>query len=160
MYSLSLTVHSFLRWLVLIAVVVTLVRAVMGLMRQRPWDASDTRAARLFTISLDVQVFLGLIIYVGLSPFTTEAWGDMRNAMRDASLRFITVEHPFGMLIAVVLAHVGAGRIRKTTDLLRRHRVALIFFGLSLLVMLISIPWPGMPAGRPLLRGVTDTTGF
>jgi hypothetical protein len=40
----------------------------------------------------------------------------------------------------------------RRADSLRRHKVAAIFFGLALVVMLASIPWPGTPAGRPLLR--------
>jgi hypothetical protein len=28
-----------------------------------------------------------------------------------------------------------------------------IFFSLAMVVILLSIPWPGMPGGRPLLRG-------
>ena len=58
----------------------------------------------------------------------------------------------FGMVIALVLAHLGRVRARRT-DSLRRHRgVAAIFFTLALVVILASIPWPGTPAGRPLFR--------
>jgi hypothetical protein len=156
MYTLSLTIHSWLRWLVLAAALVVIVRAIAGLVRQRPWSSADGTAARVFVASLDVQVLIGLLIYAALSPFTLEAWGDMRATMRNAPLRFIAIEHPVGMLVAVVLAHIGAGRLRRATDLVRRHRSALIFFGLALLVLLISIPWPGTPAGRPLLRGITE----
>jgi membrane-associated PAP2 superfamily phosphatase len=156
MYSLALTAHSYLRWLVLAAALVAVIRAVIGLARRRPWAAADATAARVFVTSLDVQLLVGLILYVALSPFTTVAWSDPGAAMRDAPLRFMMIEHPFGMLIALVLAHIGAGRVRRTQDLVRRHKTALIFFGLALAVTLISTPWPGMPAGRPLLRGVTD----
>jgi hypothetical protein len=72
--------------------------------------------------------------------------------MKVSALRFWVVEHLVGMLIAVALAHVGAVKIRKATGDARRHRVALIFFSLSLLAIFASIPWPGMPAGRPLFR--------
>lgn len=156
MYSLALTAHSYLRWLVLAAALVALIRAVIGLARRRPWTAADATAARVFVASLDVQLLVGLILYVALSPFTMVAWSDPGAAMREAPLRFMMIEHPFGMLIALVLAHIGAGRVRRTQDLVRRHRTALIFFGLALAVTLISTPWPGMPAGRPLLRGITD----
>jgi hypothetical protein len=71
--------------------------------------------------------------------------------MKNSGLRFWAVEHVFGMLIGVALAHIGRVRARKT-DSLRRHKVAAIFFGLALAVILASIPWPGTPNGRPLLR--------
>ena len=56
-----------------------------------------------------------------------------------------------GMLIGTALAHVGRGRVRKAPDD-RKGRTAAIFYGLALLAILASIPWPGLPAGRPLFR--------
>ena len=56
------------------------------------------------------------------------------------------------MIIGVALVHIGRVKIRKTTDASRKHRFAMIFFGVALVVIIISIPWPGMPVARPLLR--------
>jgi hypothetical protein len=156
MYTALLTVHSYLRWLILIAALLVIARAVAGIMSKRPWARADDVAATMFVHSLSLQMVIGLIIYVFLSPFTGPAFADFGATMRDRALRFIMVEHQVGMFIAVALAHIGAGRIRKGTDLVQRHKTALAFFALSLIVMLLSIPWPGMPAGRPLLRGITD----
>jgi hypothetical protein len=55
------------------------------------------------------------------------------------------------MVIGLALVHIGRVRARKT-DSLRRHRVAAIFFGLALLLIFASTPWPGSVHGRPLLR--------
>jgi hypothetical protein len=35
-----------------------------------------------------------------------------------------------------------------------KHKTALIFFGLTLLVLLLSIPWPIGPGARSLFRGL------
>ena len=53
-----------------------------------------------------------------------------------------------------MLAHIGRARIRKASDSESRHKRALVFFGLSLLVMLLSIPWPIGPGARSLFRGL------
>ena len=87
------------------------------------------------------------------SPITRAAFQDFGAAMGSPILRFWAVEHSFGMVIAVALAHVGRVRVRKTTDPSRRQRLAAMFFGLALILIFATIPWPGMPAGRPLLRG-------
>jgi hypothetical protein len=56
------------------------------------------------------------------------------------------------MVVGIVLAHRGRSRVRATDDSLKKHRIAAIFFVLALIAILASIPWPGMPAGRPLVR--------
>lgn len=149
MYGIVLNVHSWLRWVVLIAMLWTILRAVLP--GPRAWTPADDRSLRLSVLSLDVQFLLGLLLYFVLSPFTREAMSDMGAAMRSSGLRFFAVEHVAGMLIAIALAHVGAVRIRKAVPE-RRHRLAAIFFVLALLAVLASIPWPGLPAGRPLFR--------
>ena len=149
MYGVLLNVHSWLRWVVIIAALWTIMRAVVP--GPRAWTHADDRSMRIFVGALDVQMLLGLILYFFLSPFTRQAMSDMGAAMKVAGLRFYAVEHLVGMVIALTLAHVGAARIRKAAPE-RRHRLAAIFFVLALLAVLISIPWPGLPAGRPLFR--------
>ena len=152
MYSAALVLHSLLRWIVLVSAVVALARALSGLRGHTQWTRADERASLWFTLSLDIQTVIGLILYVALSPFTRQAFQDFGGAMRTPSVRFWVMEHAAGMLIAVVLTHVGRVRMRKALDAASRHRQAAIFFGLALLLILLSIPWPGMPNGRPLFR--------
>lgn len=151
LYATVLALHSYLRWLVVLAGLMAFLRAVSGAVGRKSWTRADDRAGFWFTTALDAQFLLGLLLYAFLSPFTHEAFGDFGAAMKNSVLRFWAVEHILGMLIGLVLVHVGRVRARKT-DSLRRHKVAAIFFGLALAVMLASIPWPGLPAGRPLLR--------
>lgn len=146
-----LTLHSWLRWLVLLTGLVAFGRAAAGASGRKPWKPSDDRAGFWFVTALDAQFLLGLILYAFLSPITQAAFNDFGGVMKNPGLRFWAVEHVAGMLIAVSLAHVGRARTRKT-DSLRRHKVAAIFFGLALAAILASIPWPGMANARPLLR--------
>lgn len=157
MYSLVLLLHSYVRWLVLIAGILAVVRALGAMSSGRSWDSGDDGISRLFTGSLDLQMLMGLLLYAVLSPFTTEAFGDMGAAMRNPQLRFWVVEHLFGMVVAVALAHIGWARIKRSSaGGERRHRQALIFYGLAMLMILLTIPWPGLLNGRPLLRGILE----
>lgn len=152
MYVLTLYLHSYVRWLVLIAALVVLVRALRGWLGRRDWTAADDRAGQLFTVTMDVQVLLGLALYVGLSPLVAAALRTMATTMRDSALRFFAVEHIAAMVVALVLAHVGRARSRRAADALARHRRAAIWYGLSILLMLVSIPWPFYRYGRALFR--------
>ena len=152
MYVSVLLVHSWLRWVVIGLALLVLSHAISGLTGRRDWRPADDRAVRLFSIALDVQVLLGLLLYFLLSPITTEALRSFGAVMGNAPMRFWAVEHGFGMIIAIALAHIGKARVRKLHDPLRRHRTAAIFFGLALVALLVSSPWPGTPNARPLFR--------
>lgn len=148
MYPVVLSLHSWLRWVVLLTGLVVVIRAF----GRRPWTSIDDRVGAAFVGVLDLQLVLGLLLYAWLSPITSAAFADMGAAMKVSAMRFWLVEHVFGMVVAIALAHVGRARIRRAPDAARRHHLALVFFGLALLVILITIPWPGLPYARPLLR--------
>ncbi|MBA3232023.1 MAG: hypothetical protein H0T05_04325 [Acidobacteria bacterium] len=149
MYSTVLLLHSWLRWAVILAGLFALVRGMGGWSGVRAWTRVDERAGFWFVATLDLQVLIGLVLYFFLSPLTTGAFEDFGGAMRNSVLRFWAVEHTFGMIVGAALAHIGRVRSRRAPAA-RKHRTAAIFYGLALLAILVSIPWPGMPAGRAL----------
>jgi hypothetical protein len=55
------------------------------------------------------------------------------------------------MLVAIIVAHIGRVLVRRAPAAPQKHRRAAIWFGLSLLIILIAIPWPFLSYGRPLL---------
>jgi hypothetical protein len=151
MYLTTLTVHSLLRWLVIALALWAILRAYAGA-SGRPWSPADEAAGRWFTISLDVQFVVGLILYGLLSPITAQAFADMGGAMRSPVLRFWAVEHLVLVIAALAFAHIGRSRARKARTDAARHRQAAIFYTLALLAVLAAVPWPFMEHGRPLFR--------
>lgn len=154
MYSSALWLHSLLRWAVLLTGAIAWFRAIGGSTARRPWTSKDELWGLLFTISLDAQMLVGFALYFFISPITRAALQNFGAAMRIEPLRFFAVEHLTGMIIGIALAHVGRVKIRKAANDARRHRLATIYFGLALVAICASIPWPfpGLPVQRPLLR--------
>src|SRR6185436_1568520 len=113
LYAVVLTIHSWLRWGVLLAGLAAFVRSAIGASRRASWTPADDRAGFWFSMVLDLQFLLGLVLYIFLSPFTHAAFRDIGEAMRNSGLRFWAVEHAFGMIIGVALVHVGRVRARK-----------------------------------------------
>ena len=140
MYSATLLIHSWLRW----AVVLAGLSAVLSSSRRS--SAGASKAGMWFTILLDVQFLVGLSLYLFISPNTTAAMHQFGAAMHVPATRFFLVEHPFGMIAAIVIAHIGRARSK------RRRESAKGFYIVSLLILLASQPWPGLPYGRPLFR--------
>jgi hypothetical protein len=154
MYTALLFIHSWIRWLVILSGLAALGGAVGGLSSRRAWLPVDNARLAIFGTSLDVQLLLGLILYIFLSPVTHSGFADMGLTMRDPILRFFVIEHMVGMLVAVALTHVGRARVRKKSEASARHRTVLIFIGIAMVAILLSIPWPGSAGGRELFRGL------
>ena len=152
MYALMLIAHSLLRWIVLIQGVAATLRGCAGWLGGSPWRDADDRAGLLLVISLDLQLLVGLSLYLFLSPVTVEAFRDMALAMRTPALRYWTVEHITTMLLAAALVHVGRVRVRRANESPAKHRRAALFFALAVAAMVFATPWPMWPNGRPWLR--------
>jgi hypothetical protein len=146
MYTAVLTFHSWMRWFALVAGVGATLAALTGR------DSRTDRWGLLLMMALDIQMLIGLLLYLVLSPFTKEALQNFPAAMQNPQLRFWAVEHVSLMVAAVVLAHVGRVLARKARTPGAKRTRSLVCFGLATLAMLAATPWPGMANGRPLFR--------
>ena len=148
MYTLVLVLHSWLRWVALVAGV----GATSATLTDRTGTTRADWWGLVLMMALDVQMLLGLLLYLALSPFTIEAMRDFGAAMKDPALRFFAVEHVSLMFVAVILVHVGRVLARKAATPDARRLRLMLCFGLATLLMILAMPWPGMVSGRPLFR--------
>lgn len=141
MDQLVLSLHSIVRWAVVIVGVIAVVRAFIGWFGGRQWQQLDDRLGLGFTSVLDINLLLGLLLYFFFSPLTTNAFKDFGAAMGNSSVRFFLVEHSLVMIVAVVLAHIGRSRSKKASEDKSKFKQAAIFFGVAMLAVLAAIPW-------------------
>ena len=147
MYSFLLIVHSWLRYPVLLVLLLVVLRCATGLRRGREWDEVDDGLGYWLMRLWDLQFLLGLVLYF-LSPITHFAFANFGEAMGDRQLRVVTLEHPLLMLLATAALHAGWARARKSAPARARLLRWLIFVAAAALLAAIAIPWEG----RPLLR--------
>jgi hypothetical protein len=153
MHTFLLTLHNVTRWLVIIFALIAVIRAFSGWFTSKSWIGKDNRAGLIYTIVLDIQLLLGIVLYIYPGIYTRMMLADPGGAMGNTLVRYYAVEHITIMLIAVILAHVGRSVSKRAAEDLRKHRRAAIWFTLSLLAILAAIPWPFMAnIGRPWLR--------
>lgn len=152
-YPAVLFLHALTRWVVVLGGLWLLLAALSSTRRTSSADLSPVRLPwRVYMGGLHLQVLLGVLLLL-VSPVALAAWADMATAMQVRALRFFTVEHTTMMVLAVVVAQLGAIRARKALDASRAARVTLVFGGVSLLLILAATPWPFMGAiARPWLR--------
>ena len=146
MHGFVLGLHNVLRWLVLLAGVVALLRYYRGLATGAAWTRADAVSLTAYAQTQSLQLLLGLVLYFFLSPVGMRALGDMGAAMRNSDTRFFAIEHPIAMILGVALAHVAIRRTRKAATDAARFRSAAILVTLSFLLVLARMPW-----ARPLI---------
>jgi hypothetical protein len=151
MYSLLLFLHSWVRWALLAVALASLGKSFSGWNAGRDWESRDERLAQATLGMVHTQLLIGLLLFLVYSPITQAAFADFGAAMRDRALRFYSVEHISGMLLAVAV--ITATRVRsKRAEGAARHRVWVLGLASFLLVVAAAIPWPGLRYGRPWVR--------
>lgn len=135
--------HSGLRWIVLILALLAIVKAFMGMQKKSTFTNSDNKIGLMLISFMDIQLIIGLVLYVfGPLGFKNIQNMGMGEVMKNPYNRFFAMEHLVGMLIAIVVFHVGRSKSKKAIDDASKHKKAFIFYLIGLLIILASIPWP------------------
>ena len=146
MYNGILHLHSGLRWVILLLLLIVIYRSATA--GQRPFNNADQKFALFTMIFCDIMLLAGLYLWFfnekGLGYKSIEQSG-FSNVMKDPITRFFAIEHTVGMLIAIILVHVGKSYTKKAIPDSTKHKRILLFFALALLIILVSIPWPFRP---------------
>lgn len=150
-YTIILTLHSLLRWVIVIFGFYAILRSVIGWFTQADWTKKDDRISLAYTILLDIQLVVGIVLFLFASPITTEALRDLNLIGNDQIAEFFTIRHVIVMVIAVAFANIGRMLARRIAFGFGPHRHAATWFAISMIVIFTAIPWPFMPVARPWL---------
>ena len=149
--QIVLNIHNIMRWLVLLFALLTLIRGING-MKGKVFTKGDKMPAMFLMICCDIQLLLGLILYFGKGW-----WGVLTSgaAMASKYNRFFSVEHMVGMIIGIVLIHIGYSATKKSIPDVSKFKRMFWFTLIAIIVILATIPWPGREVvGRPLFPGM------
>ena len=148
-----LHLHNFFRWIVLLFMLLTLIRAIRGMGGNTLFTKGDRKTAMFMMISADIQLVLGLVLYV------THGWLNMfkdgAEIMSNPYNRYFAFEHFIGMVVGIILIHIGYAAVKKNTPDKTKFKNLFWFTFIALLIILAMIPWPGRElVGRPLFPGM------
>lgn len=136
-YTLLVSTHSLLRWLVLLALVFATFNYLFRWMNKLNYRKLD-KTLYLVTLSIfHTQIIIGLVLY-----FTSPKVVFAAATMSDSLLRFFTLEHGLLMLIAAILITIGSAKVRKLNDPVKKHKRGFWYLLITLLIILAAIPWP------------------
>lgn len=143
MYSGLVHAHSGLRWIALVLLVVASLVAISKWLGRSGYTDGNRKLYLFTLIAVHTQLILGLVLYF-ISPKVNFG------LLSEKVYRFYTVEHTTGMLIAIILVTVGYSLSKRAIDTTKKQRLIGIFYGIGLLLILASIPWPGRNLGAGL----------
>ncbi len=125
-----LHLHSILRWIILLLLLVCLFQAI-----------SKSTAVRKTSLWLLISAHLMLI--VGVYQWVAGRYGinkglpDGIELMKDKFYRFFWIEHPLLMILAIILITVARGKAKNLN-----YKSVTWLLIIALLAILAAVPWP------------------
>ena len=137
------TIHSIFAAFVLIAIAMVVFNAIMSLKKEEKFKGGDRKLGLIALILTHTQFLIGLITYYVSPWYKSLKVIGMGNAMKEKTMRLLTVEHPFTMILAIALITVGWSRHKKMADNdhAKKFKSFAIFYGIGLVLILARIPW-------------------
>lgn len=120
-----LTVHSLVRWAVVVIGIIAAVRAVM-VMGGQSSSKMDRGLMSGFTGLMDLNVLLGAILIIGLGEW-----------------EMVQIEHAVTNIIGVVVAHIFVARARKIDNSKRQAQFHLLGIVVSLAIIVVGVALVG-----------------
>lgn len=126
-----LTIHSIVRWALIIIAVIALIKFAIGWLGKKPYDDTASRLSSAYKILMDVNLLLGgfYLVWGGLAGFGFPSY---------------RIAHTVIMIIAVVLAHLVTLWKDKPDSV--RYRNGFFMLLASVLVVLIGVSF--LPGAR------------
>lgn len=115
------TIHGELRWLVALVAIAVIIKFLIGWLGKRQYAPIDRTLLLVYTILLDINVLLGLILLLFGGGFSGPR-----------------LEHATTMLLAAIAGHMTSVW-RKSTDSTTKYRNQLLLVLLSLALVLLGV---------------------
>jgi len=125
--------HSGLRWIILVLLIATVVRALLN--RKNSEFGIQAKLGLFTMIAMHIQLLVGFGLYMS---------GEWKANAVESITNFINREHLLMMVIAIILGTLGHSLSKRAEDVATKYKKQLTFFGISLLLILLMIPWPFM----------------
>lgn len=139
MYSVIKSIHSFLPYLFIAALLASVLVFMAKRFGNREFKKGDKTLALVTLILTHLQVVIGLILYF-ISPIVKRALSS-GELMSDKVNRFYAVEHISIMIIAAILITIGYSRAKRKENSQAKFQSLFVFYALGLILALTRIPW-------------------
>lgn len=130
MFTGLLHLHSVLRYIILILVLISIFQALTA--GNKPYTATNKKINLFTLISAHIQALVGLALYF-MSPLVN--FSQMGNPIN----RYWNVEHISMMVLAIILITVGYSKSKKAVEAKAKHRAIYIYYSIAVVIVLLGI---------------------
>lgn len=131
MYQILKSAHSGWRYIVFALLVIAVIKALSGWLGNKAYTEGDRKLNVFTLISAHIQLLIGLVLYFAGDWYKV----DSSNAVG----RYWKMEHISMMIIAIILITIGNSKSKKLTESIAKHRTISVFFGLALILIIVTI---------------------
>lgn len=125
-----LHLHSILRYVILILVLISIFQAITA--GNKPYTAANKKVNLFALISAHTQLLIGLALYF-MSPLVD--FSQMKNPIN----RYWNVEHISMMVLAIILITIGYSKSKKAIDDKAKHRAIYIYYSIAVVIVFLGI---------------------
>lgn len=136
-HGLIINIHGFVSTVFTLTAIIILIRSIRGWSLNKAYTSLDKKISILFLVFMYIQLVLGILLYFVLGDNQGGAQS-MEEAMKQSSFRYWALEHFIIMIFALFLSQIGWVFIRKAKLDLNKHKNTLFYFGISILLIIIS----------------------
>ncbi|WP_025764590.1 hypothetical protein [Dyadobacter tibetensis] len=152
MFILFLTLHSFVRWILLLFLIYTTIKAYAGWKSGKEFSEADRWLGHWTNTFAQVQLTLGILVFVK-SALAKYFWANLNEVALDSEATFFGLFHMVGMALAVTVISIAVGSSKRQKEDQAKFKKLFQWFLLAIIIILIFIPWPFSPlASRPWIR--------
>lgn len=138
-----LHLHSALRWIILLFLLLTLFQALSK-------KTGIKRSSLFLLITSHLMLVIGIYQLVAGRFGYNKGLPEGVSMMKDSFYRFYWLEHPLMMILAIILITVARGKAKGLN-----YKAASLLYLIALVLILAAIPWPFREGvGRPWFPGM------
>jgi len=142
LHTLLNTLHSYNRYLIIVALFWVIFRSWSGWMEKKQYVKTDNTASLVLLILAHTQLLLGLIQYFFTSAYTT---GGM--PISDSWVRYFKMEHISGMILAVILIQLGRTFTKKAQLPEQKHKKTALYTTAAAIIITAILAMKGLFLG-------------
>jgi hypothetical protein len=138
MLTALLQLHSGIRYLVLLALIVVILKSMSGWIGKKPYTRLDDKLGLYLFMLTHMQLLLGVFLY-----FISDRVQFNEATMGNKELRYWTLEHAIMMFIAITLITMARITSKKIAQAEAKHKRMFIFNTIALVLILMAIMMSG-----------------